>query len=129
MNHGLEVNRAMHVDLIPFKNGMIARVFGELDLRTAPEFRDTIDSVLDRQAGDIHSIILSMGGVTFLDSSGLGAILGRYRKLSQVNGRLAACSLTPHIMKVFELSGLLKIIQVFDTEERAVAALAGGGQR
>ncbi|HHY47405.1 MAG TPA: anti-sigma factor antagonist [Firmicutes bacterium] len=117
----------MRVDIEPLGDILLARVSGELDLRTAPEFRDTVDGALERDYRDINLLLLSMAGVTFLDSSGLGAVLGRYRRLSQRGGRVVVCSLPHQISKVFELAGLFKLIDAFDTEADAIAALRGGG--
>ncbi|NPV52298.1 MAG: anti-sigma factor antagonist [Firmicutes bacterium] len=98
---------------------LVVRLGGELDLKTAGEFRDAVDHELDRH-GQIQNIVLIFNEVTFIDSSGLGAILGRYKRASQMGGKLVAAGLTPQIRKIFELSGLLKIIPVCDSESQAL---------
>jgi stage II sporulation protein AA (anti-sigma F factor antagonist) len=104
---------------------LIVSVSGELDLKTAGELRGAVDPILER----IHArpnVILDLSDITFMDSSGMGAILGRYRTVSQMGGKLAVCSLTPQLRRLFELTGLTRIIPVFASQTDAVSALQGG---
>lgn len=100
---------------------LVVRVEGELDMHVADEFRQKIDEAL--ATGDVRHVILSLKGVTFVDSSGLGAILGRYKKISANGGLLLAANIRPQVARVFELSGLLKIIRTFGTETEALNSL------
>lgn len=97
------------------------RVDGELDMHVADEFRRRVDEALE--AGGVRHVVLSLKGVTFVDSSGLGVILGRYKKISAQGGRLLAAHVRPQVAKVFELSGLLSIIKTFGTEAEALNSL------
>lgn len=87
---------------------MTLALTGELDLRTAESLRLEIDSEIDRRG--IRTVILNLQGVTFVDSSGLGVILGRYKKLLPLGGKILVQHVPPHIYKIMELSGLPKII-------------------
>lgn len=58
---------------------LVVELFGELDLNTAPRFRDVVEDELHSNPA-INHILLLMRGVTFIDSSGLGVILGRSKK-------------------------------------------------
>lgn len=100
---------------------LVVRVEGELDMHVADEFRQKVDEALE--TGDIRHVILSLKGVTFVDSSGLGVILGRYKKISANGGRLLAASVKPQVARVFELSGLLKIIRTYGSEAEALNSL------
>ncbi len=100
---------------------LVVRVEGELDMHVADEFRNKIDEALE--TGDVRHVVLSLKGVTFVDSSGLGAILGRYKKISANGGQLLAANIRPQVARVFELSGLLKIIRTFGTEAEALNSL------
>ena len=71
---------------------------GELDLKTAGELKATVDPAL-LGAKTPPTVVLDLSGVNFMDSSGMGAILGRYRTVSQMGGKLAVCSLTPQLRK------------------------------
>lgn len=103
---------------------LLARVEGELDLSTAAAFRETIDRHLNIGNGIKH-LILNLSRLTFVDSSGLGAILGRYRRLSERGGKLAAADVPDNINRLLSLSGLQRIIAVFQTEAEALRSMGG----
>ncbi|NLG79384.1 MAG: anti-sigma factor antagonist [Firmicutes bacterium] len=105
-------------------NVLVVRLSGELDLGTAPEFRAKLEEELDAKP-DITRIFLVLRDVTFIDSSGLGAILGRYRRLRAHGGGLFAIAPSPQVRKVFDLSGLTSIIPVYETEDEAWARASG----
>ncbi len=90
-------------------------------MHVADEFRQKIDEALETDG--VRHVILSLKGVTFVDSSGLGAILGRYKKINANGGLLLAANIRPQVARVFELSGLLKIIRTFGTEAEALNSL------
>ena len=100
---------------------LIVRVEGELDMHVAGEFRHKIDEALE--ASGVKNIMLSLEGVTFIDSSGLGVILGRYKKISLLGGNLLAVHIQPQVARIFELSGLLKIIKLYNSEADALERL------
>ena len=99
---------------------VLARVEGELDLSTAAAFREAIDR---RLADGAKHLVLSLAGLTFLDSSGLGAILGRYRRVSERGGRMVAADVPAHIARLLSLSGLQRVIPTFETEAEALQNL------
>lgn len=98
---------------------LIVTVNGELDLETAPIFRDAVEKKLD-QYESINHLILDLDKVSFIDSSGLGAILGRYKRLSRQGGRLSAIRVSRQVLRVLELAGLLKIITVYADRHQAL---------
>lgn len=97
---------------------LIVRVEGEVDLHVADAFRKIVDEAL-AQAG-VPNLLLNLAKVTFIDSSGLGVILGRYKRISQLGGKMSAVQLQPQVEKIFELSGLLRIIKLYLTEQQAL---------
>ncbi|MGE5573332.1 MAG: anti-sigma factor antagonist [Bacillota bacterium] len=105
-------------------NVLVVHLSGELDLGTAPEFRAKVEEELDEKP-DIISIFLVLRDVTFIDSSGLGVILGRYKRLRTHGGGLVAVAPSPQVRKVFELSGLTSIIPVCESEDDAWARASG----
>lgn len=100
---------------------LIVRVSGELDLHTAEPFRQAIDDAL--ASGKIRNVILGLRGVTFIDSSGVGAILGRYRLVRELHGSVVAVGLRPAVRRVLEMSGVLSVIGTADSERQALARL------
>lgn len=93
---------------------LIVKVFGELDLLVADEFRKTLDRHL--QANPVKNLLLDLKGVSFLDSSGLGVILGRYKRLSRSGGRVAITGVQPAVRRVLELGGVTSLMCVRDKE-------------
>ncbi|GAA0686072.1 MULTISPECIES: anti-sigma F factor antagonist [Clostridium] len=97
---------------------LIVTLLGELDHHSSEEVRNKIDYRLDND--DITKLILNFSGVTFMDSSGIGVVIGRYKKLAMKNGSLFVVSVSNRVKKIFELSGMYKIIKEFDTIEEAL---------
>jgi stage II sporulation protein AA (anti-sigma F factor antagonist) len=100
---------------------LVVRLRGELDHHAVENIRNDIE---DELAKTHHrGLVLSFRGIDFMDSSGLGLILGRYRSVTGRNGKMALCEVTPALRRIFELSGILKVVPLHDTEESAVRAV------
>ena len=106
-------------------NCLIVKMRGEFDLHSVPKFKKRIIKIM--AAHNLIHLVLSFKGVIFVDSSGLGAILGRYRELDKKGGKVFLINLRPQVKKVFTLAGLLKIMQEYDSEETAIEQLNKGG--
>jgi len=100
---------------------LVVRPEGELDLGSADLFRDHVDRALAR--GRVRGVVLNLSGVTFIDSSGLGAVLGRYRRVRQEGMAMAMAAAPAKLQPVLELSGLLKIMPLYSSEKEAVVKL------
>jgi stage II sporulation protein AA (anti-sigma F factor antagonist) len=111
----------MNVELELKRRTLIVRLSGELDHHSADSLRKQVEQELDKELA--HSVLLSLAGLTFMDSSGLGVILGRYRRLNQAGGKMAACCLKPQVQRIFEMSGLTRIMNIYKTEEQALEQL------
>lgn len=101
---------------------LVVRLGGELDLHTAQGFRDVVEGRLDADE-NLVNLILNLNRVEFVDSSGLGAILGRYKRISQRGGQVYLVRVNPRVRRIFELSGLFKILAEAGTEEEAARLL------
>jgi stage II sporulation protein AA (anti-sigma F factor antagonist) len=97
---------------------LIIRVEGELDMHTVDEFREYADNMVHNARAKF--VLFNFKGVSFIDSSGLGAILGRYKKINQVEGELLVSQAQPQVAKIFEVSGLLQLIKLFETDNLAL---------
>lgn len=103
------------------RDSLIVRLAGELDVRTAPAFRARIQEEL-AAAERLRHLILDFRGVTFIDSSGVGVLLGRCRDLrAQRDGRVAVFGTRPNVRRVLEFAGLLRVLAVADTKQQALA--------
>ncbi len=98
---------------------LILRLDGDLDMKTAETLRQALDHEIERRG--IRIVVLNMEKVKFIDSSGLGVILGRYKKLLALGGKVKISNVPPHIYKIMELSGLPRIIRFFSDETAAQA--------
>lgn len=103
------------------ENILIVRLSGELDHHEAKQLREKWQTVLFEN--DVHHVIVNFSEVTFMDSSGLGVILGRYKEVLQLGGKLVICSVNQSIKRLFEMSGILKIVQLEENEQFALHAL------
>ncbi|MBO3445798.1 MULTISPECIES: anti-sigma F factor antagonist [Clostridia] len=103
------------------KNLIIEFMATELDHHIANEVRDEIDDILISKS--IKNIIFNFKNINFMDSSGIGVIIGRYKKISSEGGRVTVVNANDRIKKIFNLSGMNKIIGVYDTYEEVVSSL------
>lgn len=87
---------------------LAAYLSGEIDHHSAQMLRQQIDAELSARMP--ARLILDFGGVTFMDSSGIGLILGRYRLLQDTGGVLAVQGVSAQIAKMLRLSGIGSII-------------------
>jgi len=111
----------VEIDYSIVKDTMILRLKGELDHAVAEKFRTEVDSLLQKMAP--QNLLLDMGGVSFIDSSGLGIILGRYRQLQARQGRMAITRAQPQVRRILELSGLMRVMGIYTDETRALNEL------
>ncbi|MGC5324479.1 anti-sigma F factor antagonist [Brevibacillus sp. SYSU BS000544] len=100
---------------------LIVRLQGELDHHTAIELRNQVDEVL--KDTEIRHIVLSLAELEFMDSSGIGVILGRLKQITSRSGEMYVCSINPTIHRIFEMSGLFKVIKFKENETAALTVL------
>ena len=100
---------------------LVVRLRGELDHHAVEPLRDEIEQSLENT--HYRGLVLSFQGIDFMDSSGLGLILGRYRTLSARGGRMALCEVNSNLRKIFELSGIFKVVPVYASENIALKAI------
>ena len=85
-------------------NLIIAYLIGELDHHTSAETREKIDNVISYKKP--QHLILDFKNVTFMDSSGIGLVMGRYRLMQNFHGTVEIRNVTPQTKKLMELAGL-----------------------
>lgn len=82
----------------------------ELDHHTATEIRERSDSMIT--GADINRIVFDFSETEFMDSSGIGMIMGRYRQMHYMGGKVAACNMKNRVKKIFCMSGLETIVEL-----------------
>jgi anti-sigma B factor antagonist len=96
----------------------ILEVGGEVDVYTAPKLRERLVELV----GEGHyKIIVDMTKVEFLDSTGLGVLVGGLKRVRSHDGTLALVCNQERILKIFRITGLTKVFPMFDTLDEALA--------
>lgn len=112
---------SLTTDFTVKENVLVVRLVGELDHHEATILRDAWQIKMKKE--NTEHVILNLEQVTFMDSSGIGVILGRYKEIIQSGGELVVCSINPAIKRLLEMSGLFKIIRLAENEQYALHSL------
>lgn len=112
---------SLDINLELKQNILLVRLKGELDHHTSDRVREQVSEAIEKHG--IRHLVLNLENLHFMDSSGLGVILGRYKQIKQLNGEMIICSVTPAVERLFNMSGLFKIIRIEETEEFALNRL------
>ena len=96
---------------------VIVRLAGELDHYCAQSVRRDLDKMISDHT--IRWLILDFTPLQFMDSSGIGVILGRYRQMRDRGGQVGVIHMNPHIQRIFHMSGLDRVIRQLDRQEAA----------
>ncbi|HET6920341.1 MAG TPA: STAS domain-containing protein [Jiangellaceae bacterium] len=97
----------------------IVEAVGEIDVYTAPKLREQLAELVD--AGR-YDIVVDMQKVEFLDSTGLGVLVGGLKRVQQYDGSLRLVCRQERILKIFRITGLTKKFTIYDDVAAAVAA-------
>ncbi len=93
---------------------MIVFLSGEIDHHSARDIRDGIDKLLVFERP--KDLILDLKGIDFMDSSGLGLVLGRYRRANELGTKMYLCQVSDRIQKILTLSGVDKLVPTIKYE-------------
>lgn len=99
---------------------LMVRVVGDVDLESAP----ALTAVLKARIGP-RPIVLDLGGVEFMDSSGLGVLVGAHKETAAHGGALVLAAASPRVHKIFKVTKLHKVFALYETVDKAVESLAG----
>lgn len=88
----------------------------ELDHHQTEEIRREADRQIERN--HVKYVIFDFGETSFMDSSGIGVMMGRYRKLSLTGGEVWAANLNNRMKKILKMSGAAKIIRIYEEERQ-----------
>ena len=104
----------MPVTLKNKNSTLYAFLKGEIDHHTAPELRESIDdAIILNDAPNL--IVLDFGGVAFMDSSGVGLVMGRYRLAASKGKKLRVDNLSERDYKIMKMSGIEKLAEINKT--------------
>lgn len=92
------------------KSCLVIRMPKELDHHQSVRIREMADAQIDGK--EISHVIFDFEQTEFMDSSGIGVIMGRYKKVAVFGGKVMAIHVNPRMQKIFRISGLHKIVEV-----------------
>lgn len=105
----------MHLDGKRTDHTLRIRLIGELDHHHAPKTRDQLDAMMMNEQCD--KLIINLSGLTFMDSSGIGVLLGRY-KLAKARGiEVTLENPSVHVDRILRMAGIYNIMQRINTRE------------
>ncbi len=98
----------------------VVELSGEVDLYTAPRFKEDLVGLIE---SGVEAIVIDLSQVTFIDSTALGVIIGGVKRLRERDGRLMIVAGSRPVVRILDITGLDKVLTVFDTRDEALAAL------
>ena len=104
------------MNLILTNNTLTVKLSGDIDHNNVLEIREKIDCEINKRP--IKNLIFDFSAVEFMDSSGVGMILGRYKLLNSLGGFVYISNPSKMVMKIIEVSGIYKIIPVVSQNEK-----------
>jgi anti-sigma B factor antagonist len=105
------------------KDGIeVVTVEGEIDIYTAPRLRELL---IELAAKGSYQIIVNLDKVGFLDSTGLGVLVGGLKRVRPHDGSLDLVCTQERILKIFRITGLTKVFGIYHSVDQAIAARKG----
>lgn len=95
-------------------------VQGEIDVYTSPKVKEIITELIEK--GN-YNLVINLEGVRYIDSTGLGVLIGALKKVREKEGSINLVCNNPQIKKIFNITGLVKIFGIYKSEEDALASL------
>lgn len=89
---------------------LVLELTEEIDHHSTEKIRRRADYEIQRHMP--KKTIFDFSGVTFMDSAGIGMVIGRYKMVSMLGGQVSMTNVKPNVKKIFEMSGILKIIPI-----------------
>ena len=109
----VSVHTEVHGDVV------VVKVAGEIDVYTAASLREKLADLID---ADHTDVIVDLTGVTFMDSTGLGVLVGALKKVRGYGGRLQLVIDQEKVIKVFRITALTQVFTIHETLDAALAS-------
>ena len=132
MGHELDGDRLLGLpgtDILPPVNldvetgtkdgASVVTLRGEIDVYTAPRLRQTL---IDLVEGGVTDIVVDMEKVDFLDSTGLGVLVGGLKRVKDREGSMKLVATQDRILKIFDITGLSKVFPIFGSLDKALGS-------
>jgi anti-sigma B factor antagonist len=111
----------MNTTWLQIRGVHVARVSGRLDISQAETFETDAKDRLQKTPGNI---ILNLSKITYMSSSGIGAVLGIYRYVGTIQKKICLCEVSPIVKKLLDVVEIGQIFTIYDSEEKAIEELA-----
>jgi anti-anti-sigma factor len=120
------MNTAKAPEQLLFRYGLddgvaVVRVTGEVDVATCGLLRDRLLRIVT--GDDFRGLVVNLAGVRFMDSAGIGVLVGVWRRVAATTAGLALAGPAPQVQRALDIAGLTKVLPVYDAEADAVAAV------
>lgn len=112
----------LQIDVTDASTYTLCRPVGELDAYTVAQFREALGELAAKPR-----LVIDLSGVPFMDSAGLGALIGGIRRAREAGGDVAVACSRPTLTRLLHTTGFDRIVPVTETLDDAVSALADGG--
>ncbi len=100
---------------------VVVYVEGEVDVYTSTYFKRELINALENSG--LNKLIISLNDVKYIDSTGLGILIGMLKRVKERNGKMTVVCSNPQIKKVFSITGLIKILGMHDNLQSAIDSL------
>lgn len=108
----------LELDVVEGDGASVLVAHGQIDVHTAPRLRERLIEMVSQGA---RRIVVDLNDVDFLDSTGLGVLVGVLKRVRSHDGELILACARPRILKVFEITGLTKVFSIHPTVDAATA--------
>ena len=112
------------IDFIKDKRAIVVKINDEIDHHTCERIKSKIDLAIEFRRAKY--LIFDFDGVNFMDSSGIGLIMGRYKLINKNGGQAIMVNLKPTVRKIFQMSGIFKILTEDKDMESAIQKIKVG---
>ena len=111
----------MDIDFSSQDRNLIVKISGDIDHHLADDIKTKIEKEFSKN--NSKNIIFDFSNLNFMDSSGIGMIIGRYKTIQKQGGQVVVASINENPKKLIELAGLHKILECYSNVEEAVNSL------
>ena len=108
----------MEISVMIKNKTLIASLCGELDHHSAKEVKDMIEEVIKNRG--VKNLIFDFSRLSFMDSSGIGVVVGRYKLINSIGGNVAIVSQTRAVDRLLLMSGIKRLISTFNSLDDAL---------
>ncbi len=111
----------MEITYIPKQRLILVRVMGEIDHHSAEGIRRVVEKELRRTSA--INVAFDFGAVTFMDSAGIGMIIGRYKTAAALGGAVIVFDVNEQVRRIMDMSGLPRLVIISDTMQKGITEM------